>query len=64
MNNAEWEPSDPLAEWELELLAEEERRRRGDDDGEAGDREPRRRGPNAGEGAATVPEPESDDSAE
>jgi hypothetical protein len=40
---------EPLAEWELQLLAEEERWRRGDDDDPpAGVREPRRKPPAPG----------------
>lgn len=52
--------SEPLADWELQLLAEEdeERRRRDQGGDEAGDREPLRHGPYAGSGAAALPEPD------
>jgi hypothetical protein len=54
VKNTEQEPSDPLAEWELHLLADEERHRRGDEGDQSGDREPRSDSPNAGSGAAAI----------
>jgi hypothetical protein len=48
-----------LADWELELLAEEERWRRWNDGGDdAGDREPRSPRPRAGSGAVALAVPE------
>jgi len=56
------ESTEPLTEWELQLLFEEEewRRRQGGGE-EVGDREPRRPGPRSGAGAATAGEPNSED---
>ena len=51
-------PQEPLADWELLLLAEEEDRRGKNEGGDdAGDREPRHPGPRADSGAAALAEP-------